>query len=243
MSDTFVLLHGFTGGPASFDALGTLLPPTARILRPWLAGHGPAPATSWSSELERLVGLLEAEGIEGAHLVGYSMGGRIGLGLLAAAPERFARATLVGAHPGLATEAARRARRAEDARWVALLERAGLEAFLDAWSALPLWASQASLSTETRDAQERVRREHRAAGLAASLRALGLAEMPPVDPTGILTPVTLVVGELDAAHRAHSGALARALPRARLHVVPDAGHNVLLERPDALAALVLGDPP
>jgi pimeloyl-ACP methyl ester carboxylesterase len=32
--------------------------------------------------------------------------------------------------------------------------------------------------------------------------------------------------------------MAERLPRARNHVVPGAGHNVVLERPDALASLI-----
>ena len=51
-------------------------------------------------------------------------------------------------------------------------------------------------------------------------------------------PVRLVVGELDAKFRALGDDMARCLPQARLDVVPSAGHNVVLERPAALAALI-----
>lgn len=245
MADTFVLLHGLTGGPESFDALARELPAGARLVRPLLAGHGPCPTLPerWAGEVSRLVGLLEDEGVEGAHLVGYSMGGRLGWSLLDAAPARFSRATLIGAHPGLATRAEREARRAEDQRWIELLERDGLDAFLAAWEALPLWRSQASLPAELEREQRRVRRQHQPSALAAALRALGLAEMPPARPERIRVPVTLVVGALDQRHLALASELAPKLPRGRCRVVPDAGHNVLLERPQALARLLTEEMP
>lgn len=245
MSDTFVLLHGFTGGPASFDRLVALLPPDARVVRPTLSGHGrePARAESWAAELERLLRALDTERVDRAHLVGYSLGGRVGYGLLQRAPERFTRATLIGAHPGLRTPDECAARRAQDARWIELLETRGLPAFLDAWAALPLWASQEALPALLRAEQDVIRRGHRADGLAHALRTLGLAEMPPADPRALPMPLTLVVGELDAAHRAHSTAFAAELPRARCVVVEGAGHNVLLERPDVLARVLAEETP
>ncbi len=243
MSACFVLLHGFTGSPASFDRLVAELETESRVIRPMLSGHGREPswAPSWDAEVARLDALLEAERVERAHLVGYSLGGRLGWGLLTRAPGRFARATLIGAHPGLRTDEERATRRAQDARWAAQLEGEGLEPFLAAWAALPLWASQAALAAEVRAEQEAIRRQHRADGLAHALRTLGLAEMPAAEP--VERPVTLVVGELDAAHRAHSSAFAARLPSARLEVVAGSGHNVLLERPEAVARIVSAEAP
>jgi pimeloyl-ACP methyl ester carboxylesterase len=51
-------------------------------------------------------------------------------------------------------------------------------------------------------------------------------------------PTLLVVGALDAKYVALGERMAAALPRARLAVVPGAGHAVHLERPDAFGALV-----
>lgn len=228
-----VLLHGFTGSPASFEGV---LAPGLSVVRPVLAGHGPDPirVASWEAELDRLAALLRRELDAPAHLVGYSLGGRVGYGLLARAPELFARATLIGAHPGLADEREREARRSSDARWIALLEREGLDAFLAQWEALPLWATQSAAMIE---AQRAIRRSHRAEGLAHALEVLGLGAMPPVDPDAIETPLTLVTGELDEKHRALAEAFAPRLG-ARVHVVPQAGHNVLAEAPEALAELL-----
>lgn len=232
---TLVLLHGFTGGPPSFDALLEHLPDQL-IVRPWLAGHGPAPifVESWDAEIDRLAALLDREGIRDAHLVGYSLGGRIAYGLLARAPELFARATLIGAHPGLRDRDERDARRAFDARWIAMLEEEGLDAFIEAWESLPLWSTQpAALRAELRA----TRASHRAEGLAHALRVLGLAAMPPVEPESITTPIQLVVGARDPKHLALAEALAPRLD-ATLAVVRRAGHNVLAEAPELVAELL-----
>jgi len=222
---TFVLLHGFTGAPRVFAPLSAGL--EGRVIAPSLPGHGPRPAEvgSWGEEVERLGAWLEGEGVRGAHLVGYSFGGRLGWSLLER-DDLFARATLVGARPGL-PEAARGRRRAADERWIELLEGAGVEAFVDAWEALPLWESQRALPAEVRCLQRAIRLSHEARGLAGALCRLGLGRMPRAPRPRV--PVELVVGGLDRAHLE----LARSLGHP-LHVVPGIGHNVLLEAPAAL---------
>jgi pimeloyl-ACP methyl ester carboxylesterase len=67
---------------------------------------------------------------------------------------------------------------------------------------------------------------------------LGLGNMPPQ--RSLLSkssrPVTLVTG----AHDHKATACARQLTARHIqhHIVPDAGHNVVLEAPEALAALM-----
>ena len=230
MTQTTVLLHGFTGSPASFDQIAEGL--EGRVLRPLLPGHGPdpRPVRSWGEEVSALTQWLEREGVTGAHLVGYSFGGRLGWHLLER-DDLFCRATLIGAHPGLPDEVSRATRRDADARWIELLEGEGLGAFVDAWEALPLFESQRALPTSIRSRQRAVRSSHTARGLAAALRELGLAEMP-ARPTPRL-PTALVVGALDARHRGIAEAL--ELP---LAIVPGAGHNVALEAPSRLLELL-----
>jgi pimeloyl-ACP methyl ester carboxylesterase len=62
--------------------------------------------------------------------------------------------------------------------------------------------------------------------------------MPPVDPSRVTSPVTLVVGEHDATHRELAAKIAGELTDARLAVAEGAGHNVLLERPDVVAQIL-----
>ena len=81
------------------------------------------------------------------------------------------------------------------------------------------------------------------AGLAAALRGIGTGAMTPLwDRLGELAmPVLLIVGEGDAKFRALGERMAAAIPAAELAVVPDAGHAVHLEAPDAVAAVIGGN--
>ena len=56
--------------------------------------------------------------------------------------------------------------------------------------------------------------------------------------TELRMPVDLVVGALDSKFRRLAEAMARKLPDARVQVIPGAGHNLPLEAPAALAALL-----
>lgn len=240
---TYVMLHGFTGEPAVFDDVVRALPGSARVIRPWLPGHGPSPepVAPWSTCVARLGDAILArlDDARNVHLCGYSMGGRLALALLREAPERFARATILGAHPGLADPGERAARRANDAPWIDLLRTQGVEEFAVAWEALTMWDSQRSLPSEALRLQRRARRAHTASGLADAMERLGLAEMPEVALERIEVPVAWMVGARDDKHRDLAAQHVERLPRGVLRVVADAGHNLVLERPEAVAAQLL----
>jgi 2-succinyl-6-hydroxy-2,4-cyclohexadiene-1-carboxylate synthase len=240
-SGTLVLLHGFTGGPADFAALPLEGLGLCRYA-PWLSGHGPDPdrsAEDFDDELERLIARID-ELEEPRHLLGYSMGARVGLGLAVRYPEVWSSATLIGVNPGLESSAARRERKAWEDGWIRLLEQDGLPVFEHHWSRLPLFATQARLPEAERARQQRARLSHTAAGLAHALRVLGLAAMPdlwshlPLIPF----PVCLVAGAADARFLELADRAAEGLLDARVVEVEGVGHNALLEAPRAIAHLL-----
>ena len=235
MTEPLVLLHGFTGRPASFHDLITRLPTRGAICLP-LVGHGAAAdgVRTFDDEVDRLANRI---GEAPAHLAGYSLGARLALGVAIRHPDRVARLTLIGVHPGLASEAEREERRRADARFIELLETCGIAAFVDAWSAQPLFATERRLPEAVRAKRLKERLAHDPKGLALSLRITGLAEMP--DFRGRLgeigVPVALLAGELDSKFRGLAEELSGLFPNARRVIAPGAGHNVLLERPDWVA--------
>jgi 2-succinyl-6-hydroxy-2,4-cyclohexadiene-1-carboxylate synthase len=233
--DPLVLLHGFTGSPSSWDAVLASVP-AHPVLCPPLLGHGaPAPeARTFAEEVARLAALLPGEPV---HLAGYSLGARLALALALAHPARVARLTLVAVHPGLPTTQEKVARRENDAAWSRLLIESGLERFLDAWDAQPLFATRARLPAHVTATHRAVRLRHDPKGLGRSLEVLGLAEMPDCRPelSRLTMPVTLMAGELDPKFLGLARELTVALPHAALRVAPGAGHDLLLEQPDLVA--------
>lgn len=243
-----VLVHGFTGHPDTWDAA---LGPTggASVLRLVPLGHdgapaetlatGPAGPAGFEAEVDRLAAQIRAAGpvaAGGAHLVGYSLGARLALGLVCRHGALFRCATLIGVNPGLDDAAERAARQAEDELRAARLLRDGLERFLIEWEAQPLFSTLRRASAEARAALLALRRRHSASGLALCLRRLGLGVMPSYWAAlgRIPQPVRLVVGAEDPKFiRIAARALPR-LERGSLVVVADAGHNVPLEQPLAL---------
>jgi 2-succinyl-6-hydroxy-2,4-cyclohexadiene-1-carboxylate synthase len=232
-----VLIHGFTGSPASFEPLARDLArrhPRVPLLRPALLGHGAPRAVQagrFEQEVDRLAELVVGSRFAGAHLCGYSLGARLSLGLIARYPYLFASATLIGVHPGLGDLRERAARVGSDERWCQRLRAGGLGAFLAAWEAQPLFATQRALPAHTIAEQRRVRASHSATGLERALRVLGLGNMP--DYRGVLrvvpVPVRLLVGSADTKFSAIAQRLTEGAPRTRLDVVPGAGHNLLVE--------------
>ena len=103
MRPALVLVHGFTGSPTSWEAVVARLPSDWTVIAPALVGHrgGPVgdPGRGFEAEVDRLAEWVRARTSEPSHLVGYSLGARLGLGMLVRHPAQFARATLIGTNP------------------------------------------------------------------------------------------------------------------------------------------------
>lgn len=148
------------------------------------------------------------------------------------------RATLlVGGHVGPARAAERAERAALDAERAAALRRGDLTAFVDAWEALPLFATQRALPSAVQAQQRAARLVHDALALAWAFEVAGLACMPDLRPAVAASrqPLVFLTGALDTRFAALGASLERP-PWVRRRSVPGAGHNLLLEAPAAVAA-------
>src|SRR5207302_9354642 len=178
-------------------------------------------------------------GVQRTHLAGYSRGGRLALHVAARRPARLLSLVTIGAHAGL-DDSAREGRRLGDEALAERIERDGIEAFVDHWGALPLFAG-----LERRGpayvAQVRAERlQNHVAGLACSLRGMGAGAMAPVwdELAHVGCPCTFVAGQLDHGYVASARRLAAGVGKGRGRVVLRAGHAVHQERPDAFARLL-----
>jgi 2-succinyl-6-hydroxy-2,4-cyclohexadiene-1-carboxylate synthase len=242
-----LMLHGFTGRAESLEALGEALAVRRRVVCVDLIGHGESDAPdalacyAMGRCVGQLVGVLDALELERPHGLGYSMGARVALALCVAHPERLASAMLVGARAGLCDAEERRLRRQADEALARRLLHEGIEAFVDRWMALPLFASQQRLGAAALERARAQRLRASPLGLARSLEGMGLGAQPALhDRLGrVRLPVCLVVGAEDTAFRAAADDLAMRLPDARVRLVPEAGHAAHLENPAAFVSLAL----
>jgi len=232
-----VALHGFTGCPESWRRTRSVA--KVPFATPRILGHGAAApgVETFDGEVDRLARGLR----EPTDLVGYSLGARLALGIAVRHPEQVRTLTLVGVNPGLEDGASAKARREADELLARALETDGIEAFVDRWERVPLFASQRMLPEMLRAERRRQRLAHDPEGLARALRVLGLGSMPSQwEAIGRLPmAVTLVVGAEDAKYRTIAERIRDRRPTTRVVVVPDAGHDVTLEAPAALARILV----
>jgi 2-succinyl-6-hydroxy-2,4-cyclohexadiene-1-carboxylate synthase len=238
-----VLLHGFTGAAESMAGTAEKLAELGPTVCIDLVGHGRSDAPGqldayrMSSCVAQLVAVLDALELRCPHWLGYSMGGRATLCMCVSHPSRVASALLVGASAGIEDPDARGQRVRRDQALAARILDEGLEAFVDYWMALPMFASQKRLGEERLAAARRQRLAARPHGLAHSLRGMGAGAMPPLHRqlANLDLPVCLVAGDEDVKFTAIAADLARRIPGARAELIERAGHAAHLENPERLA--------
>ena len=233
--EPLILLHGFTQTGRGWDEVVCHLDRERyRPLAPDLRGHGAA-GPRRPADFDACVRDIASLAAGSFALAGYSMGGRLALHVAFAHPALVERLVLVSSTAGIADDAARATRRLEDERRADEIERDGVEAFLERWLALPLFAG---LPPDAAGLDER--RANTTAGLASSLRLAGAGAQASLgDRLGTLTmPVLLVAGALDTKFVGIAEQMAAAIPTATLAIVAGAGHVVHVERPDKFVGLL-----
>lgn len=244
---TLVLLHGFTGSAVNWRNLfPQLAAPGRRLIALDMLGHGQSDAPSDPARYAMehcqadILATLEKLGVQPgeAILLGYSMGGRIAL--YTAFSGFFRALILESASPGLADLAEREQRRLSDNALAERIEHEGVEAFINDWEKLPLFASQDSLSSEAKNELRTQRLTNRVSGLANSLRGVGTGVQPALHERlhELEVPVLLLAGELDSKFCRIAREMAGQMPQARLEIVPGAGHTIHLEQPARFVASV-----
>ncbi len=238
------LLHGFTQSGRSWREVIAKMPKGWMWIVPDLRGHGetqtkhgaPCSMEACTSDLELLWDHLE---IERTHLVGYSMGGRLALHVAAHRPARVSSLLTIGAHAGLDDDA-RAGRRTGDEALAERIEKDGMEAFVNYWGGLPLFAGLERRGPSYVAQVRSERLQNHVAGLACSLRGMGAGVMEPVwdDLSSVSVPCTFVAGQLDHGYVAAARRLAASVPKGRVELVLRAGHAVHQERPDAFARVL-----
>jgi 2-succinyl-6-hydroxy-2,4-cyclohexadiene-1-carboxylate synthase len=234
-----VFLHGFMGDHRDWGDVTGSLDQDFLCVCIDLPGHGgsralgPDSAYTFEAACAGVGDVLDQLGCAAPACVGYSMGGRVALGLAAAEPTRFGRLLVESASPGLEDPVARRARIQVDEERARSLERGQFERFLEAWYANPLFGSLAA-RPGLRHQMIRDRLDNDPRELARALRGMSTGRqasfwdrLPWLD-----LPVLVLAGSLDPQYADAAPRMADLCPSGQARIVLEAGHNIHREQPD-----------
>ncbi len=241
-----LLLHGFTGSTAVWTPLRKALDGEYTIIAVDLPGHGKSATPSDHSRFalsllaHDLAHVLDQLGVTRTAVIGYSMGGRAALQFALSHPERISALVLESVTSGIESQSERASRIDSDMALADMVERDGVPEFVHFWERLPIWSSQASLSSRDRAALRAQRLDNNASGLANSLRGAGAGAHPSVlKQLSLLSmPTLLVAGALDPKFASLAHAMEQQIQGARAEIVPGAGHTVHLEKPAEFRSVV-----
>ncbi len=231
------LAHSLATDLTLWDELAAVLSQHFSVLRYDARGHGqtsaPGGPYSFPQLVDDLVGQLDALKIERTHFVGLSMGGMLGQHFALAAPERLDRLAIVSSTSRIPPEAG-----ALWAERVAVARAQGMQAHVEAtlarWFTAPYRQSHPEVMARigTLIAATPVTGF---AGWGAAICTLDLTEKL----GAIKTPTLVVVGAEDTGTPpAASQAIAAAIPGARLEIIPQASHQLVIEQAESFTRLL-----
>lgn len=247
----WILLHGFVGSAEDFRPLRALLGDTVGSQALDWPGHGTRSNLRAPTDytLEAHLSLIDSAitnttGPVG--LLGYSMGGRLLQHWLASRRPTLptgSRIVLLSTGPGIAEPAERTNRQAGDAAVARLLREEGIVRFLHYWHSQTMFHPLLRLPREQLSPILQRRSSADAHGLALSLEGVGAGAIQDtwLGLTEIPYTTDIVVGALDAKYVDIAKQMQSKLPKSTLHILPDAGHALHLEKTSELARILRGN--
>lgn len=242
-----VLLHGFMQTSATWKFVAPELAQQRCVYALDFVGHGSSdkPHDAAPYAYDAAVGAVgafleevacvhpETHATRKAHLMGYSMGGRVAVQVALQNPQKVYSVILESCGLGPADVEERALAEQRNADWASKLRRDGIEEFVALWEELPLFATQKQRNLTEKLRAERLANDPEA--MALCLEGMGKHAMPlEADTVGSLAitylPVKYLWGSKDTtcqrpAHQlSHEGFDVTAF---------DVGHNVHLEAPMA----------
>jgi 3-oxoadipate enol-lactonase len=235
--DAVVLVHAIGCDHHLWDPLAQALAPHFRVIRVDVRGHGKSPVTPRPYSLDALAEdialLLDRLGIRKAHWVGLSLGGMIGQAFALRHAERLGKLVIANSTSSYGPEGRKtweaRAKMVEDGGVAVIRDMVASRYFSDDFRA----AQPAAVD----DVMQRFIRTPKEGylGCCDAIAALDFSS----DLGRIRAPTLVIAGGADAGTPpAMSEAIARAIPGARLAVIPGAAHLSAVEKPAEFNALV-----
>ncbi|QPF84755.1 alpha/beta fold hydrolase [Bradyrhizobium genosp. L] len=224
-----ILTHGYSSTSAMWHGQIEALSRHHKLILWDMRGHGLSDypdnpeAYGEAHTVGDIAALLDAVGADKAIVGGLSLGGYMSLAFRRAHPERVRALLIIDTGPGFKKDDAREAWNARARDTGDRFDREGLEVLKT------LSAERASVTH--RDAKGLA---HAARGMLAQRDARVIESLP-----DIKVPSLVVVGADDTPFLAASDYMAAKIPGAQKAVIPNAGHAVNIDQPQAFIAAVL----
>jgi len=240
-----VFLHGFMGTGADWHKIAERCAKSFFCLMPDLPGHGHNIELPLSQPLNfdivatDLNNFFEQLNLDNVALVGYSMGGRLALYTALRFPHKIKALVLESSNPGIAVEQGRQTRAEADDRWAETLLSEGIDIFVEQWYEMDLFHTLKSYPQHFKQTKEK-RKRNDAQWAAKIIRELSPGRQPSLweDLDSLPMPVMLMAGALDSKYSEMMAVMKARIPQATVEIVPDAGHNIHLEKPKHFAELI-----
>lgn len=234
-----VLIHGVGANLGSWDGVCASLGSGFDVLRLDLRGHGESEhieavgAFSIDDFAEDVIAVMDSEGFDRAHVVGFSLGGLIVQRLAQRWSDRFDHVVILSAVAGRTPDERQRVLSRLDA-----IREGGIAAITGA--ATDRWFTEEFARTNPSVVENRIRElelNHLPSYLEA-YRVFGQTEL--VDSLHLIpNPVLVMTGELDQGSNVRMATtIAQRIPNAVLKILPGLKHSVLAEAPGLIAGCI-----
>lgn len=235
---TLVLIHGFSADKDNWVRIGRQLTHRFHVVAPDLIGFGDSDrpddlSYAIDAQAERLLGFLDAKGIDQAHFGGSSMGGYLASVIANQEPERVLSLWLLapgGVYGGEPSEMIQRVFGGGSNPLIPATEADFAETLSFVFSDPPF------ISPSVRDylARRQIQRRDLLEQIFSDLRY----RSRPLEEylAGFQGPVLITWGEEDRVlHHSGAGVLRELLPQAEVQLMPGTGHLPMIERPGPTA--------
>jgi len=241
--EPLVFLNGIFMSTASWHLMAPFFEKSYRVVLHDFRGQWnsekPEEPYSFHQHAYDLKGLLEHLGLDKVHLVGTSYGGEVGVRFALEFPERVKSLTVISSVSEIRPHLKYVAR-----RWLNAAKTHDPEIFVCEW--IGDVYSEEFLQKHREHLWERLVQLYQAFDYDAAVRLLESfleLEKSPLTPEleRLSTPTLVLAAEKDLVKPPeYSCIIAQTVPQAQFHIIPDAGHGVVIEKPKETSIVILG---
>lgn len=225
------MIHALHGNLGSANDWSTIELPDLLVHDLWgiLESDPDLTLESWGEGFSQAVSMNDPEPI----VLGYSMGGRLALHAMVAAPEQWKGAIILSAHPGLNDESERKIRFNRDREWANQVRSSHWQKFLETWNAQPVLAGAPPSPAQ-------FQLEHHREEIARAFENWSLGRQEPLGErlAACQFPILWITGERDEKFSSLAAGLGEVVPDFEHAVLPDCGHRIPFECPLELSAKI-----